>query len=91
MDGIAAGLFVTAAFAQTPAPITTPDSGTSPAVAKAAAGHEKEAAKTGKNGTKAAAKHRKTGSSHKTRTDAGKDSQESATASATPATPATPA
>ena len=32
-----AGLFATAAFAQTPAPTTTPDSSTPPAVAKAAA------------------------------------------------------
>ena len=47
-----AGLFATAAFAQTaPAPApgqsTTPDSSTSPAVAKAAAAHEKQDAKDG--------------------------------------------
>jgi hypothetical protein len=45
-----AGLFATAAFAQTtPAPApgqtTTPDSSTSPEVAKAAAAHDKEATK----------------------------------------------
>lgn len=46
-----AGLFATAAFAQTPAPApatpssTAPQSSVSPAVGKAEAGHEKQAAK----------------------------------------------
>jgi hypothetical protein len=46
-----AGLFATAAFAQTPAPApatpssTTPQSSVSPAVGKAEAGHEKQATK----------------------------------------------
>jgi hypothetical protein len=41
-----AGLFATAAFAQAPSRTTTPDSSTSPAVAKAVAAHEKQGAKT---------------------------------------------
>ncbi|MGO4478879.1 hypothetical protein AB4Z32_21765 [Massilia sp. 2TAF26] len=49
-----AGLFAGAAFAQTaPAPVpgqtTTPDSSTSPEVAKAAAAHEKDATKDAKS------------------------------------------
>jgi hypothetical protein len=85
-----AGLFATAAFAQTPAPTTAPDSSTPPAVAKAAAEHEKQAAKADKKDAKAAAKHGKTKATHKTKTDAVKESgAESTTAAATPATPAT--
>ena len=47
-----AGLFASAAFAQTPAPATpqtsAPDSATAPAVGKAAAKHEKQEAKPAK-------------------------------------------
>jgi hypothetical protein len=56
-----AGLFATAAFAQTPAPAagqtTTPDSATSPAVAQAAAQHEKQAAKPAKHAKSKAKVH----------------------------------
>jgi hypothetical protein len=47
---VIAGLFASAAFAQTPAPAptTTPDSATPPAVAKAEAAHDKLDVKAGK-------------------------------------------
>ena len=60
---LCACLFAGAAFAQTapvraPAQTTTPDSSTSPAVAKAAAGHEKQAAPKKSKKTKSKATRR---------------------------------
>ena len=56
-----AGLFATAAFAQTPAPAPTtmPDSATPPAVAKAAAAHDKQDTKEGKKHVGVVKRHKK--------------------------------
>jgi len=56
-----AGLFATAAFAQTPTPAqtTTPDSATPPAVAKAEAAHDKQDTKAGKKHVAKAKHHKK--------------------------------
>jgi hypothetical protein len=85
---LSACLFAGAAFAQTapaqaPAQTTTPDSSTSPEVAKAAAGHEKQgtkaAAKDAKGGAKPA-KKAKGKSNRKARPDDGHASKEDTTA-----------
>jgi hypothetical protein len=71
---------------QAPAQTTTPDSSTSPEVAKAAAGHEKEAAKAGGRDAKAdtkadtKAKKAKGKASKKAKPDAGHASKEDTTA-----------
>jgi hypothetical protein len=67
---------------QAPAQTTTPDSSTSPEVAKAAAGHEKEAAKAGARDAKAdtKAKKAKGKASKKAKPDAGHASKEDTTA-----------
>jgi hypothetical protein len=85
-------LFAGAAFAQTsgqaPAQATTPDSSTSPAVAKAAAGHEKQAAKADAKDAKADGKQNKKSrgkASKKARPDAGHASKEDTTAALKPA------
>jgi hypothetical protein len=56
-----AGLFATAAFAQTPAPAptTAPDSATPPAVAKAEAAHDKQDTKEGKKHVGVVKRHKK--------------------------------
>lgn len=56
-----AGLFATAAFAQTPAPAPTaaPDSATPPAVAKAEAAHDKQDTKAGKKHVGVVKRHKK--------------------------------
>jgi hypothetical protein len=88
---LSACLFAGAAFAQTapaqaPAQTTTPDSSTSPEVAKAAAGHEKQGtkadAKDAKAGAKPAkkAKKAKGKSNRKARPDDGHASKEDTTA-----------
>jgi hypothetical protein len=88
-------LFAGAAFAQTsgqaPAQATTPDSSTSPAVAKAAAGHEKQAAKADAKDAKDAKadgkqnKKSRGKASKKARPDAGHASKEDTTAALKPA------
>jgi hypothetical protein len=68
---------------QAPAQTTTPDSSTSPEVAKAAAGHEKEAAKAGARDAKADTKPGKKAkgkAGKKTKPDAGHASKEDTTA-----------
>jgi len=66
-----AGLFATAAFAQTPAPAptTAPDSATPPAVAKAEAAHDKQKTKAGM----AKAKHHKKAEAKVEKKDAAAD------------------
>ena len=71
---LGACMFAGAAFAQTvpaqaPAQTTTPDSGTSPAVAKAAAAHEKDAAQAGAKDAKPGAKAGKTKNKAKGKTN----------------------
>jgi hypothetical protein len=79
-----AGLCATAALAQAPAapPVqtTTPDSSTSPEVAKAAAGHEKQAAPRKSRKAKAKAK-----ATRKPKVDDGHASKEDTTAALAPA------
>jgi hypothetical protein len=85
---LSACLFAGSAYAQTapaqaPTQTTTPDSSTSPEVAKAAAGHEKEATKAGPKDAKADAKparKAKGKASKKTKPDAGHASKEDTTA-----------
>jgi len=78
-----AGLFATAAFAQAPAPAqtTTPDSATPPAVAKAAAEHDKKDAKAGMKHVKDA-KHQKKADAKTDAKDAQKDAAPDTTAPA---------
>lgn len=87
-----AGLFATAAFAQTttpPAKATAPDSSMSPAVATAAASHDKEQPKTDAMQAKATkgdkpAKSSKMGSGkHVANTDVAKDAKKDGAADST--------
>jgi hypothetical protein len=94
-----AGLFATAAFAQTtPAPASpstaTPQSAVSPAVAKAQATHDKEAAapeaKETRGAQKATAKHPKKHAPVKTDAKAPADAQTTTAGPTDPATSGTP-
>jgi len=93
-----AGLFATAAFAQTPAPTTpaptqTPASAVSPAVAKAEAQHDKATAQADTSKAKPAkhvkhvkhAKHAKANNKHETTMDAAKDGTTAAASDTTSA------
>jgi hypothetical protein len=88
-----AGLFASAAFAQTPAPATAtpsstaPQSSVSPAVGKAEAGHEKQAAKSDAKDAKKAKSSKKKGVKAKIKTepDAQKDTAASETTPTAPA------
>ena len=73
---LVAGLFASVAFAQAPAPAqpTTPDAATPPAVAKAAAEHDKQDAKAGTQHVKKA-KHQKKAAAKADAKDAQKDAQ----------------
>ena len=79
-----AGLFATAAFAQTPAPAPTtmPDSATPPAVAKAEAAHDKQDAKEGKKHVGVVKRHKKA-----VATTAQKDAKKDAAADTTAPAP----
>jgi hypothetical protein len=85
-----AGVFATAAFAQTPAPAaaqtTAPDSATPPAVAKAEAAHDKQDTKEGRKHVGVVKRHKKAEATD-AKKDAAKDAKQDAAADTTAPAP----